>query len=565
MRAVVMVALCLGALSFVACGDDGPASAPNIEATVEVAVRGTLEAERADGEAAPITTTPPQVPQRSGAGTTVVRTLTPTAAAAAPHSLPTPTPLATSLPRPTPTPTYTPTPDPTKTLTPTPTLRPTKTPTPTPTYTPTLDPTKTPTPSLTPTATPAPPGVQTHPSAKRFIRQLADIDLDLAKRAAEFAWVADGLSGKEWHSLVSARDLAKHDVETAKILFDDPYMAVDATQLKFQTTNSLFQIARANPELARWLVSQPFMEPPFRDRDSFAMEAMTLIAVERPERSVLSLLEEQPWFSDGIDDDEAALLTVMRSLVYIDADYRRALIDTHRVVSKSIVLPLAGDTELIVVSHKQEVDYDETFAAMERGARSQELFLQLAFPVTDIILLLADISIWNDPGSGNYLGSGTSPYFKLDFPFRNRSVYHELGHFYFYGGINRWIREGGADFLATEAEVSVGATTVETRMDYVEEYIRRNCDETIQESLVDWRRSYCDYSLGERLYWNLYTGLGEETASEGMRALALAFPEGQVYEEEEDFYEIFLEQVSPDLRDDFNRVYAMYHGGPIPE
>ncbi len=139
MRAVVMVALCLGALSFVACGDDGPASAPNIEATVEVAVRGTLEAERADGEAAPITTTPPQVPQRSGAGTTVVRTLTPTAAAAAPHSLPTPTPLATSLPRPTPTPTYTPTPDPTKTLTPTPTLRPTKTPTPTPTYTPTLD------------------------------------------------------------------------------------------------------------------------------------------------------------------------------------------------------------------------------------------------------------------------------------------------------------------------------------------------------------------------------------------------------------------------------------------
>ena len=51
--------------------------------------------------------------------------------------------------------------------------------------------------------------------------------------------------------------------------------------------------------MARLLVAQPFMEPPFRDRDSFALEAMSLIAGERPEVNVVSLLKEQPWFFDG--------------------------------------------------------------------------------------------------------------------------------------------------------------------------------------------------------------------------------------------------------------------------
>ena len=223
----------------------------------------------------------------------------------------------------------------------------------------------------------------------RMVGQLADIDTELAERAAEFDWVADGLTGREWLPLAGARDLAKYDVETAKILFDYPYMADDMTLLERQTITSLFQIARKDPERARWMAAQPFMEPPFRNRDSFALEAMTLIVSARPETNALPLLREQSWFSDGVDDDETALLTVIRSLVYINEAYRKALIEEHRIVAKSVRLPLAGDVDVIVVSHKQEVDYDATFAAMEAGARAQELFLQLPFPFTDIILLLA--------------------------------------------------------------------------------------------------------------------------------------------------------------------------------
>ena len=44
---------------------------------------------------------------------------------------------------------------------------------------------------------------------------------------------------------------------------------------------------------------------------------------------------------------------------------------------------------------------------------------------------------WKAGAAGSFLGSNTSNYFRLSFPFRVRSIYHELGHFYFFGGPNR--------------------------------------------------------------------------------------------------------------------------------
>ena len=390
---------------------------------------------------------------------------------------------------------------------------------------------------------------------------MADIDPELGGRVASFDWVADGLTGEEWVPLSFARDLANKDVETAKILLNYPYMADELNELEYQTILSLKAIAGEDPEWARFLVTQPFMEPPFRDRDSFALEGMSLIVGAAPKFNIESLLKEQPWFSDGIDEYETALLSVMRSGAYIGPEYRRALIDTHKIVSKSIQLPLAGDADLIVITHKQLVDYDEIFTAMEVGARSHETFLGLPFPFTDIIFLVKDPTIWWTPHGGYFLGSNTASHFTLDHPFRISSIYHELGHYYRTGGYNRWIREGAANFLATIAEVSVGATTMERRMAFLDDVVHRSCDATIRESLVDWRESSCDYWLGERLLWNIYMALGEESMAAGLKGLVLH--KGIVNDEV--FYAVFLENTPPGQHEDFRRVYEKYHGGPVPK
>ena len=85
-----------------------------------------------------------------------------------------------------------------------------------------------------PTATPTP-AYAVPPSAADMVGQLADIDVGLAVAVAGYDWVADGLTGREWLPLAFARDLAKHDVETAKLLLEYPYMADDITPLEGKT------------------------------------------------------------------------------------------------------------------------------------------------------------------------------------------------------------------------------------------------------------------------------------------------------------------------------------------
>ena len=247
----------------------------------------------------------------------------------------------------------------------------------------------------------------------------------------------------------------------------------------------------------------------------------------------------------------------MRSLAYINEEYRKALIDTHKIVSRSVLLPLAGDSELIVITHKQSLDYDEISEAMGLSAVEYEELLGLPFPFSDIILLISE------PGrGGNLLGSNTSSYLVLDCPVDIRSIYHLMADFYLDFSYNRWISAGAADFLATKAEISAGTTTMERRMASLEEGVRYSCDATIQDSLMDWGSSVCDYWLGERLLWNMSGALGEETMAAGLKSLALAFREGPV--SDEIFYAIFLKNTPPNQRENFRGVYEEYHGGPVP-
>ena len=78
--------------------------------------------------------------------------------------------------------------------------------------------------------------------------------------------------------------------------------------------------------------------------------------MEALEHSALPLMREQQWFSDGIDEYETAILTAMRSLLFIREEYRKALIETRRIESKSVTLPLSRVSDLIVITHKQPVN-----------------------------------------------------------------------------------------------------------------------------------------------------------------------------------------------------------------
>ena len=408
-------------------------------------------------------------------------------------------------------------------------------------------------PTPTPTATPVP--TPTLTAAELVLRQLQS-----------YAWVQGSVSTRaERAGFITLRYLPTKDVELARLTVGQPWVEDGITLLELFAITSIDSLADVDLELAKQVFEEPFMAPPFRDRDAFAIQALASMVSERPETSVMALLADQPWFIDGLDDQEAALLRVIGFPIYISDDFRRALIETHHIASASIQLPLSGEIELVVVRHTPFPPDDYTLAAMEEGVRASEAFMGEPFPYNDVILVIGDSDLW--PGPATYMGGPSGAHIRVHDPERyvsqapfKATLYHEIGHFYISGSIP-WLFEGGADFLEAYTRASLGEESLEERLASLESSQSSCLQQTIQEHIDNYLRS-CAYVLGERFLLTMYAILGHEGASAALREAR--WERGEPFPTEEAIYDTYLKHTPPGREDEFRDAYRRLHG-PIAE
>ena len=340
-----------------------------------------------ESDPAPIPTSLPTTPPGPGSEPVASPSQTPMAT-------PSPTPAVTRAPTPTPTPTpesgVTPAPDAPQDSTPGPGSEPTATPSPTPAVTP--EPTPTPQPEVTPppdapldSTQPAPsPSPSTSTARYRRVSRIAVISTGLADQVLEYAWVADGIYGDEWIPLAKIADLANVNTEVAALLVDLPWMKDDVTEFERSAMSAFISIAEEDLEWAKLIANQPFMGLPFRQRDDFALWAIWRLLYDNP--GFLTMLADEPWFKDGVDDSEAALLKVFaRPSRYVN----QALAETHYIASKSIDLPLTGAVEIILIRDIPFPSNDTTFTAVENALLALEKFTTVPLMQRDIIFLIS--------------------------------------------------------------------------------------------------------------------------------------------------------------------------------
>ena len=407
---------------------------------------------------------------------------------------------------------------------------------------------------------------------------IANIDFELAQRAAGYVWVADGVTGDEWIPLAKIRELAKTDLETARLMVNASWVADFVTKDELQGMAALLSIAERDPEVARLAFDQPFMAPPFRHRDALALWGLYRLVYRSSETRVdlMAMVAQQPWFQDGVDDLEAALFKVFEMGTN---EHIRALIESHYIESASIELPLAGDMELIAIRHTPFPPDDSTLVALEEGVRAIEEFMGTPFPINDVILAVIDPDIWQRPAAGSVVG-GYEPGFDSRFIMVNDPrifvedgryrgvIQHELGHFYSPTS-PRWLGEGGAEFLRAYTRDKTGTETIEQRLEYLRtpEGIAREagCDkENIQQHLGDYRPNNCDYYLGEVFLLAMYTVLGEDGTSAALRDLwtqQIALYGSTA--DDELIYQTFEKYTPPGKEDAFKAAFRQYHGAPI--
>ena len=259
------------------------------------------------------------------------------------------------------------------------------------------------------------------------LRELALHSLDLGKIASEFPWVADDITDTDRGALRGLRDLTQISVELGSTAAGFTWMAERITEDKRWALKHLSDLAEKDESLATELLDGEFLTDSFDERDGHALLSILQIS-ESPED--LGLLRSALWFVDGINHEDAAVLTVLPRQSTISPQEFRSLLGDYEYQSKIASLPLAGDVQLTILrlSPETALKAEGQMDRLENAVRHTEEFFGVPFPQQDIILLYGETGTLT---TGIHAGT----HMVVDRPVSiqgdlRRVEAHELGHYY---------------------------------------------------------------------------------------------------------------------------------------
>ena len=444
----------------------------------------------------------------------------------------------------------------------------------------------------------------------RFIEEVAAIDIELAKKTASIPWLEDQVDTGEPQALGGLKRLAAKDIELARLLADFHWYACDVTRDKLIALQWLDEIATIDLELAGLIVRAPWLADDLtlnglsaltsfrqmaydghielakllagfswfadghdKDLHAFALNTLANISVLKPDN--LYPLTTHPWFVDGLDDQEAALVVTLSAPSSQDEILYEDLLQEHFLQSRTISLSLAGEVNIWVIQNSPFPPDDNLVSVIEDTVRISERLMGVPFPTTDIILLVVvrdDNRTYNV--RGQFLGSSMILTRYKESPVA--SVPHETAHYYSVGPT--WYSEGGSEFIEAYVNDLKGVEDLAVRAVDVASRAFRDCVDGSDSIENLWylihvygdRRTGCHYGMGESFLLSAYVTIGEEAMSAAMRELYLSDEEydrtgdsGQGRRTtEEAIYDAFLKHAPAAQKEAFRDLYRRLHGGP---
>ncbi|MDE2816814.1 MAG: hypothetical protein OXK81_08955 [Chloroflexota bacterium] len=397
---------------------------------------------------------------------------------------------------------------------------------------------------------------------ERVIWYIADLGARMPQFTSNIValpWLADGIEAWERRAVSFLKDAAENSLDFAIELVTAPWVVDGLTlveseygivQLATLAGNSFIEIGR--PELARRVMG--LIPYPSKDVDFFLVYALRDLALYSPEG--LERLFRQPWFRDGLDEEERIYL-IAAGGTRLGADQ---LFKPYSIASSTIALPQAGVVNLWFV-HRQSARIGRVaIASLERAVQDNEQFWEIPFPVNDVIL-----TTLHGPYSRNI-------HLRHVIQVTPRSVepvviHHEIAHYYFRTGPT-WLDEGGATYVEEFFVVSRG----NVRRQAVPTICRQNGVNNLQD-LVEldsgpvWNR--CRYPMGLNFLVTLRAAMGNEAWLSALRAIYSEFGYERIFSisvsdiDDEVVYRAFMEHAPKNLRNEVRDVFRRLHGGPF--
>ena len=358
---------------------------------------------------------------------------------------------------------------------------------------------------------------------------------DAADALNRLDWLRDGIDPSEQDVILSLVDAAidSHALFPALVartwvqdgLTPDEKEVVDL--LSTMASTPAAGTGRADAATPLQILDMSFLEE-IEPLDVAALSALSAIMLSSG-KDALQLVLSHPELRGGITDDWTDFVAVT-SLAARYPGLLEIVLDPERTwVDKQVVeLPLAGKVGLTVVESR--VTDEQYFALdveallepmdlLEHALRTYEEFMGVAFPKSDVVLLVADLEGF---GGGEYGHGAIASRWRSSAD----TIAHETAHIWNVTPIwlaqpTAWINEGAAEFLAAISERARRGMPLPKPEDScslassIVELVRVEADPDVIFS------SACNHILGRAMFLDLYDSLGDAAFRQGLRNLYL--------------------------------------------
>ena len=346
-------------------------------------------------------------------------------------------------------------------------------------------------------------------------------DARVASSIVSLEWLQDSITEMEVEAVRYLGYIANDSKSAARQMADTPWFTDGITELEVEAVRYLGYIANDNAGAAERIAKMPFLTA-IDPADISALDALSGLAGYREES--LEQILAHPSLAGGITDALTPIFAMLYGVAKTNPSLIELLLNPNSVSleRRSITIPLTGEVDLAIVRTRPGAA--RSMDLLEHSVRTSEELMGKPLPTRYVGLL------YEDAVSGGFAGTnfGTHiailPKYDVDdgsyeAEFAPHSTAHEVAH-YFWSGNADWIDEGVADFMASTIENRRTENPVGVTNDPCA-YARSiaELESLTPEQDVDFNVFGCNYSLGERLFVDMYRTAGDNTVWKGLREL----------------------------------------------
>ena len=371
---------------------------------------------------------------------------------------------------------------------------------------------------------------------------------EVAASIVTLGWVQDGIEELEAEAINLLNSFDSEEVAASIVTL--AWVQDDIEELEVNVIEELSYIDYYDASEALRIVAMPFLqtlEPP----DISALDSLSALATFKHDdfQRVLS----HPILRNGITNYWAKIVATL----YGVSDTNPALIDTlldpNQVTleERIIELPLTGQTHLAII--RTDPGSERSMDLLQQTVQSAEKTMAMPFPTNYVAVLFEEGAVTEGAGGVNFgTHIGALPTYDKDNDSYESAelaglLVHEVAHYYWRGNPS-WIDEGLANTmgdLPEDAHVDNPVGEIGPPCGYARTIAAL---EAIPHGQGDDAFT-CNYTLGERLFLDLYRNLGESSFREGLRDLYMLSRTVQEDDTEDDA-EIGIEHVKTAFKGD---------------